>query len=93
MDASTLSLALSLTAFVLSLLALAGASVAGVIVIGWSKSTHKIVQVPVEPTTFGYDLPPELSPASLNPEADLTPEAKEYVRRQREAALSDDYDE
>jgi hypothetical protein len=93
MDAATISLALSLTAFCLSLIAIAAAAVAGVTVIGWKSSTHQVVQVPVEPTRFGYDLPPEYSPATQVAEEALTPEAKEYVRRQREAAFSDEYDE
>lgn len=87
----TATLVLATIACFLSVCAFLAAAGAIVTVIGWAKSTHKVIQVPVEPTTFGYDLPPEYSPASQLPaEETLSPEAKEYIRRQREAALSDD---
>jgi hypothetical protein len=90
---TTAILVLATIAFFLSVCAFLAAAGAIVTVIGWSKSTHKIVTVAAEPTRFGYDLPPEYSPATQVAEESMSPEAKEYVRRQREAALNDEYDE
>lgn len=88
-----LPLALAICAFIFSFLALGAAATAAIIVIGWSRSTHKVIQVPTEDplTRYEYDLPAEVldkRPSDPNP-----PTPEEYVRRMQraEAALDDQF--
>lgn len=86
----TVTLALSLVAFFLSLLAFITSATAAVIVIGWKNSTHKVIQMPstVDPlmaeTRTEYDLPQEiLDQLPSNPE---TPTPERYVARMQAQA-------
>lgn len=86
----TIALVLSICAFIFSALAFVGAAVAATIVIGWSKSSHKIIQVPSEDVTrFEYDLPKEImdqlpsNPNIPSPEAYL-------AQKEREEELEND---
>ncbi len=54
---STLAIALCICAFIFSGIAMAAAAVTAVIVIGWKNSTHKVIQMPVEPTKYEWDMP------------------------------------
>lgn len=91
-----LTVALAISAFIFSLLAFVGAATAAVIVIGWSKSTHKVVQIqadPLEETSHVVDLPPGLVDDLPNdPSAPATAQA--YVRRVQlqQQALEDLYE-
>ncbi len=86
-----LTLALAITAGVLSLLAFVASATTAVIVIGWKSSTHKVVQVPVvQPETrYELDLPPDvLDQMPSNPEPRTV---EQYLKQvQREADNLDD---
>lgn len=89
---------LSIIASFLAVCAFVASTITGILVVGWSKSTHKIIQVPTDPVKFEYDLPPEeVARAKLAVESKQFATEEEYtqdfVRRAREAALEDALDD
>ncbi len=84
------TLALALASFVFSFLALAASLTAAVYLVGISKSTHKVVQVPIDPgpTRYEYDLPPDvLAQMESNPEERT---AEQYLKQMQAEARSID---
>ncbi len=84
-----LTLALSITALILSIFALAAGGGAIVTVIGWSRSTHAIQYVKPPETTFTRDLPAGVEDLLPSPPEALT--AEEYARRLLREAEMDPY--
>ncbi len=71
---------------IFGLLGFVAACVTGVIVLGWRNSTHKIVQVPQEETSYEVDVPKEILdqlPSSPEPQS-----LQAWMREQQRNASS-----
>ncbi len=83
-----ITLALAISAFVLSFLALAASLTAAVMLVGLRNSTHKVVQVPVDPgpTQYAWDLPPDVMDKLPSEPEPRTPE--QYLKQMQSGARS-----